>query len=124
VEAYDGSHAGPRDAPATLLILSPDAIRRIVTAPGELGIGRAYVAGDLDVRGDVFFALAELRRRLPNVRLSVPALASLARLVGRDAIRPLPPPPEEADSPAGAIRASATRPPSRTTTTSRTSSTG
>jgi cyclopropane-fatty-acyl-phospholipid synthase len=96
VEAYDGSHAGPRDAPATLLILSPDAIRRIVTAPGELGIGRAYVAGDLDVRGDVFFALAELRRRLPNAWLSVPALASLARLVGRDAFRPLPPPPEEA----------------------------
>jgi cyclopropane-fatty-acyl-phospholipid synthase len=96
VDAYDGSHAGPRDAPATLLIVSPDAIRRIVTAPGELGIGRAYVAGDLDVRGDVFFALAELRRRLPSVRLSVPALASLARLVGRDAIRPLPPPPEEA----------------------------
>jgi cyclopropane-fatty-acyl-phospholipid synthase len=48
------------------------------------------------VTGDVFFALAELRRRLPNARLSVPALATLGRLVGRDAFRPLPPPPEEA----------------------------
>jgi cyclopropane-fatty-acyl-phospholipid synthase len=96
VDAYDGSHTGPRNARATLLIVSPNAIRRIVTAPGELGIGRAYVAGDLDVKGDVFFALAELRRRLPNARISVPALASLARLVGRDAIRPLSPPPEEA----------------------------
>ncbi|HEY3021200.1 MAG TPA: hypothetical protein VGJ32_13470, partial [Solirubrobacteraceae bacterium] len=47
IEAYDGSRLGPADAPATLLIRSPTALRRIVQAPGELGFGRAYVAGDL-----------------------------------------------------------------------------
>jgi hypothetical protein len=46
VEAYDGSRSGPVDAPATIVIRSPDALRRIVTAPGELGLARAYVSGD------------------------------------------------------------------------------
>ncbi|MDQ6853496.1 MAG: SAM-dependent methyltransferase, partial [Actinomycetota bacterium] len=49
IEAYDGSRLGPADAPATLLIRSPTALRRIVQAPGELGFARAYVAGDLDL---------------------------------------------------------------------------
>jgi len=30
-----------RDPPATLVIGSPDALRRILTALGELGLGRA-----------------------------------------------------------------------------------
>jgi cyclopropane-fatty-acyl-phospholipid synthase len=96
VEAYDGSRTGPRDAPATLVFRSPDAIRRIVTAPGELGLGRAYVAGDLDVEGDVFAALVALRRRLPAARLGPRRWPALARLVGTGGLRPLPPPPEEA----------------------------
>jgi cyclopropane-fatty-acyl-phospholipid synthase len=54
VRAYDGSRAGPVDAPAALVLRSPNALRRMVTAPGELGLGRAYVAGDLDVEGDLF----------------------------------------------------------------------
>ena len=95
IEAYDGSRAGPSDARATLVIASPDAIRRIVTSPGELGLGRAYVAGDLDVEGDAYFAIHELRARLPRVRVSTPGLVALARLLGSDAFRPLPPPPEE-----------------------------
>jgi cyclopropane-fatty-acyl-phospholipid synthase len=96
VEAYDGSHTGPSDAPATLVVASSDAFRRIVTAPGELGLGRAYVAGDLDVEGDLFFALSALRERLPDGRVSPAALVAFARLVGRDVFRPLPQPPEEA----------------------------
>jgi cyclopropane-fatty-acyl-phospholipid synthase len=49
VTAYDGSRAGPDDPPATVVIRSPDALRRMVTAPGELGFARAYVAGDIEV---------------------------------------------------------------------------
>ena len=37
---------------------SPEAMRYILTAPGELGFARAYVAGELDVEGDIFDALA------------------------------------------------------------------
>src|SRR5262245_12912350 len=95
VRAYDGSHVGPADAPATIVLRSPDALRRMVTAPGELGLGRAYVAGDLDVEGDLF-AVLSLHRRLDGLRLSATQWTSLVRLLGATSLRPLPPPPEEA----------------------------
>ena len=95
VRAYDGSTYGPPGAPATIVLRSPDALRRIVTAPGELGFARAYVAGDLDLEGDVFAAL-QLRDRLPEVKLSPSQLLTAARQVGLKNLRPLPPPPEEA----------------------------
>lgn len=95
VTAYDGTDLGPPEAPATLVVRSPDALRRIVAAPGELGIARAYVAGDLDVEGDIFEAL-RLHDRLPDLRIRPEHLLGLARLVGRDGLRPLPPPAEEA----------------------------
>ncbi len=43
IRAYDGTRLGPPEdqAPATIVVRSPDALRRIVTAPLELGIGRA-----------------------------------------------------------------------------------
>jgi cyclopropane-fatty-acyl-phospholipid synthase len=94
LRAYDGSSLGPPDAPTTLVIRSPDAIRRILTDPGELGLGRAYVAGDLDVEGNLSFGLAALRDRVP--KLGPTQLARAARLVGPKGLRPLPPPPEEA----------------------------
>jgi len=96
VETHDGGRMGPGDAPATMVVRSPDALRRILTAPGELGLGRAYVAGDLDVEGDIYAALSSLRERLPRVRLGPSQLVALARLVGLDGLRPLAPPPEEA----------------------------
>ncbi|MBV9042472.1 MAG: SAM-dependent methyltransferase, partial [Acidimicrobiia bacterium] len=34
-EAYDGSRCGPTDAPATIVLRSPVALQRILTAPGE-----------------------------------------------------------------------------------------
>ncbi len=96
LEAYDGSRVGPDPAPATLVVRSPDAIRRIVSAPGELGLGRAYVAGELDVEGDVYAALGALRERVPEATLGPSAWLAVARLVGVEGLRRLPPPPEEA----------------------------
>src|SRR5690606_28188450 len=93
--AYDGTRTGPADAPATIVVRSPQALQRIATAPGELGLARAFVAGDLDVVGDLFAAL-ELRDRLPRVRLTPAQLAEAARLVRSVGLRRLPPPPEEA----------------------------
>ena len=95
LRAYDGTVVGPSDAPATVILRTPNALRRIVTAPGELGFARAYVAGDLDVDGDMFAAL-ELRDRLPDVKLTPKQLVAAAREVGFRNLRPLPPPPEEA----------------------------
>jgi cyclopropane-fatty-acyl-phospholipid synthase len=52
VRAWDKSEAGPADAPAVVL-RSPRALRRALWRPGELGLARAYVSGDLDVEGDL-----------------------------------------------------------------------
>jgi cyclopropane-fatty-acyl-phospholipid synthase len=101
VRAYDGSRLGPADAPATLLVRSPDVFRRLVTAPGELGLGRAYVSGELDVEGDLYAALAALRARIPDLgAFGARQWAKVLRLAGSSlactGLRPLPVPPEEA----------------------------
>src|SRR2546423_967902 len=95
VRAYDGTSIEAPDARATLIIRSPNALRRIVTAPGELGFARAYVSGDLDVEGDIFAAL-ELRDHFPEVKLTPKQLLAAAREIGLSNLRPLAPPPEEA----------------------------
>jgi len=52
VRAWDGSESGPTGTPV-LVLRSPLALRRILWRPGELGLARAYVSGDLDVEGDL-----------------------------------------------------------------------
>jgi cyclopropane-fatty-acyl-phospholipid synthase len=101
VRAYDGSRLGPEEAPATLLVRSPAVFRRMLTAPGELGLGRAYVSGELDIEGDVYAALEALRARVPNP--SAAGAARWANALGRVGAdlrrvgwRPPPVPPEEA----------------------------
>ncbi len=94
VRAYDGTTLGPVDAAATIVITSPDALRRIFFAPGELGFSRAYVAGDLEVEGDILAAL-DLRDKLPDLQLRPRHLAAVAKLLGPSAFRPLPAPAEE-----------------------------
>src|SRR5664280_1050883 len=66
VTFWDGSAHGPEDAVGTLAIHTPDALRRIVWAPGELGVARAFVAGDLSVDGDIFEVLTALRDAAPG----------------------------------------------------------
>ncbi|MPQ99297.1 methyltransferase domain-containing protein [Modestobacter sp. I12A-02628] len=59
LRGWDGSEAGPPDAPM-ISVRSPLALRRMVWSPGQLGLGRAYVAGEIDVEGDVYAAFAAL----------------------------------------------------------------
>jgi len=56
LRAWDGSETGPTDAPLVEL-RSPDAVRRMLWSPGELGAARAYVTGELEVHGDLGDAL-------------------------------------------------------------------
>ena len=42
VLGYDGSKAGPDTAETTLGIVSPRALARLATAPGSLGLARAW----------------------------------------------------------------------------------
>src|SRR5438094_10081299 len=94
IEAYDGSRSGPRDAPTPIVFLAPTALQRIVSSPGELGFGRAYVAGDVDVQGSIWDLLA-LRDRLPAVRLNGRQWLALLRLAGAAGLHRPTPPPEE-----------------------------
>src|SRR4051812_42591443 len=94
LEAWDGTALGPVDAPARITVRSIDALRRIVTAPGELGFSRAYVAGDIDVEGDMFAALS-LQDRLPEAKLTARQVVHAVRLIGVRNLKPLPPPLSE-----------------------------
>jgi len=58
LRAWDGSEAGPVDSPATLVLRTPRALRRFLWSPDELGLGRAYVSGDIDIEGDLYAALS------------------------------------------------------------------
>ena len=58
--AFDGSTAGVDDPVATITVRSPKAVAYLVQSPGELGMARAYVAGELDVDGDLHSALMAL----------------------------------------------------------------
>jgi cyclopropane-fatty-acyl-phospholipid synthase len=96
VRAWDGSRV-TRRAPAAVRIAlrSPRAVLRMLQRPGELGLARAYVAGDLEVDGDIF-ALAQLAERVERIRWRPWTLLALLRAVGLSVLRRVPPPPEEA----------------------------
>ncbi|MFF1748168.1 class I SAM-dependent methyltransferase [Streptomyces mirabilis] len=105
IRAWDGSEAGPPGAPA-VVVRNRRALRRLLWKPGEVGLARAWVAGDLGVEGDLYTALDLLSGlvwdrgedarglaealRDPEVRAAVRGLVKMGGL-------PLPPspPPEE-----------------------------
>ncbi|MFI8351514.1 class I SAM-dependent methyltransferase [Streptomyces sp. NPDC085596] len=106
VRAWDGSQAGPPGAPV-IVVRNRRALRRMLFKPGELGMARAWVAGDLDIEGDLYTALGAVagalwehndedsgRSLVETVRdpAARAAVRELIRLVGP----PLPPaPPRE-----------------------------
>jgi cyclopropane-fatty-acyl-phospholipid synthase len=97
--AYDGSASGPEDAPFGLDLKTERGLSYLMTAPGDLGLGRAYVSGDLDVSGvhpgDPYEALKALQAGL---RLKVPSAAHAVRLatgLGLTHLKPPTPPREE-----------------------------
>ncbi|MGW2985721.1 class I SAM-dependent methyltransferase [Streptomyces goshikiensis] len=97
VRAWDGSQAGPADAPL-VLIRSPEALRRVLWQPGELGLAEAYVTGDLDIDGDLADALSRAGRTVrdrPPVRPRPTSLAAAAALAVR--LGAAGPPPRRPD---------------------------
>jgi cyclopropane-fatty-acyl-phospholipid synthase len=74
---WDGSATGPNPGPGTVTIRSPDVLRRLLWSPDELGIARAFVAGELDLEGDLYGALRALHNAAPRgVRLGPRSLLS------------------------------------------------
>jgi cyclopropane-fatty-acyl-phospholipid synthase len=95
--AYDGSTAGPKDAEMLLEVRRPEAISYIATAPGELGLVRAYVTGALEIHGDIHGAITAL---LKNVKpLPWAERLAILRALGPNALRRPPLPAEEAPPP-------------------------
>lgn len=97
--AYDGSSTGPADAELGLDLLTPRGTTYLATAPGELGLARAYVSGDLRAKGvhpgdpyELLKALAAARLRRPPAR----KLFGVLRSLGLEHLRPVAPPPQEA----------------------------
>ncbi|MFF5225120.1 class I SAM-dependent methyltransferase [Dactylosporangium sp. NPDC000521] len=67
LRAWDGSEAGPADGPV-LVLRDRALVRRLLWHPGELGLAQAYVAGEIDVDGDLDEALRRLREMLARLR--------------------------------------------------------
>ena len=97
--AFDGSSAGPADAPLTISVDSPRALQYLLTAPGDLGMARAYISGDLGLGGvhpaDPYPMLVMMADRLHLRRPSLPEIAAMARSLGLGGLRPPAPPPQE-----------------------------
>jgi cyclopropane-fatty-acyl-phospholipid synthase len=105
---WDGSAIEPTGATsamaAVVSVRSVDAVRRILWAPGDLGLARAFVAGDIEIDGDIIATLRALTEASARnvARLGVKALPAAltgARQIG--ALRLPPPPPAEEARPRG-----------------------
>jgi cyclopropane-fatty-acyl-phospholipid synthase len=94
--AYDGSHAGIPGSPVKITVRSPAAVAYLAQAPGALGLARAYVAGHLDVEGDMYQALARMTRA-QSISLGVAEKLRLLRALGGPGLllHRMPPPPQE-----------------------------
>jgi cyclopropane-fatty-acyl-phospholipid synthase len=99
VRWWDGSETQFGEPNATIVVRSPQALRRLLYQPNELGLSRAFVAGEVDVEGDIFSLLdppaaaTGLRRRAgARTAVSLWRVALRLRAVGL----PMAPPPEEA----------------------------
>ena len=98
-EAFDGSTAGPEDAPIKLRLLNERGLSYLMTAPGDLGFTRAYVSGDLELEGvhpgnpydAMVLVMSQLKFKVP----SAAEMVQIVRSLGFGNLKPPPTPPEE-----------------------------
>jgi cyclopropane-fatty-acyl-phospholipid synthase len=79
---------------------SPRGTTYLATAPGDLGMARAYVSGDLEMKGvhlgDPYELLRTLSKDLDFKRPPTRVLAQIVRSIGLERLKPIAPPPQEA----------------------------
>jgi cyclopropane-fatty-acyl-phospholipid synthase len=99
LKAYDGSSAGDLDLPFGMELVNERGLSYIMTAPGDLGLARAYVAGDLVLHGahpgDPYPAFSLLK---DHTDFGIPGpleLVGILRSLGLSHLVPPPPPPQE-----------------------------
>ncbi|MBV8994476.1 MAG: class I SAM-dependent methyltransferase [Pseudonocardiales bacterium] len=97
--AYDGSATGPPDSEISVHLATPRGATYVFTAPGDLGMARAYIAGDLHASGvhpgDPYVAMRVMADELRFRRPTLAELALITRSLGWELLRPVPPPPQE-----------------------------
>lgn len=93
--------SGPSDTPIGLTFRHRRALRRLAWAPNELGLSRAYVAGEIEVDGHFVDTLSRLHQLLVGGALRSDLDWAARREILRTAVRlgaiglPPKPPPEE-----------------------------
>ncbi len=101
-EAYDGSSAGRAEGPVVRL-LNERGLNFLMTAPGSLGLARAYLMGDLVFEGmdegDPYEALKMVDGELAPNRPQLEAIPELVRFVREHRPRVPELPPEETPGP-------------------------
>ncbi|MEU9846199.1 cyclopropane-fatty-acyl-phospholipid synthase family protein [Streptomyces sp. NPDC047985] len=113
IRAWDGSESGPPGAPV-LVIRNRRALRRLLWKPGELGLARAWVAGEIDVEGDLYEGLDRLASLIWERDVAAgdavhPVRDPKARAFGKGLLRlagpglPPAPPPEEVRRRSGSL---------------------
>ena len=85
--AYDGSKAGTVGSDIRVELRSPKAVELILSHPGQVGLARAYVAGELEIRGDIVQMLELLWSRTKNHRMSWNSRVQLVKQFGPDTLR-------------------------------------
>lgn len=100
--AYDGSSAGSADAQFGLNLLNERGLAYLMTAPGDLGLARAYTTGDLELvgahPGDPYEALMQVKGSSTGLKFRRPSpveLVALLRSVGISNLKPPPIPQQE-----------------------------
>jgi len=95
IRAWDGSEAGATGP--VVVIRHRRALRRLLWNPGELGLARAFVAGELAVEGDVAEGLSRFWTLAKAQQITVPRprdlLAAVGLAVRLGAVGPRPRPP-------------------------------
>jgi cyclopropane-fatty-acyl-phospholipid synthase len=94
--AYDGSHVGEPGSGLKVTVRSPAAVAYLAQAPGGLGLARAYVAGHLDIEGDMYEALARMTKA-QKIGLGTAEKVRLLRALGgpKLLLHRMPLPPQE-----------------------------
>lgn len=101
IELYDGTALGPVNATTHVRITSPDFFRRVILGLGrELSFSRAYVAGEVEVSGDIY-GIVGLRDRIAALAVDAAMIRDASEVLGMRGptdlmkLRPPPSPPEE-----------------------------
>lgn len=96
--AYDGSTAGDPNSEVALAIRTPVALNYLAQSPGAMGLTRAYVAGHIDIEGDMYTALKHMSEVAfsEGKRISPVELARIVKSIGWvKFVNRVAPPPQE-----------------------------